>query len=86
MSDCEGFDDVLLGLAWLGFTEANFLGVRELSALSACFEDGNLILEGLSLEFGSLPAGVAVDEEIDMRDREGRRSFDIGCETKSLPI
>lgn len=99
ISNFEGFDDVLLGdgrageglatapseISCLGLSKAAFLGVKLLSAPPTGLEDDDLIRDGLSLEFGILLVGTVVEDGTDMRDREGRRSLDTGCDKNSLP-
>lgn len=68
-------------LSCLSETEDVFLGVKLPSGPPPCLEEGNLIRDGLSPEF----AVWFVDDETDIRDREGRRSLDTGCDRNSLP-
>lgn len=99
MSDSVGFENVLPGEGRAGEalaglfnmfrSELVFFGVTLVSepplpTARLCLDGDNFSLRGLSLVSGILLVGRDEVDGTDMRDLEGRRSLDTGCDKKSL--
>jgi hypothetical protein len=100
MSDNVGFGNALPGEGRAGEALAGSFDVLVLSDIAffgvtlvseppfpiamLCFDVRNFSLVGLSLVSGILLAGRFEADCTDIRDREGRRSLDTGCDKKSL--
>jgi len=89
----EGFvsDGLVIGLLLSLSRDAFLRGVVAVSVLPLsgavlCLVDSIFIFEGLSMASGILFAGKLVGEATDRRLRDGRRSFDTGCDRNSFPF
>lgn len=84
-----GFATGALAPVLVVFSGAAFLGGALISGARPailCLADGLFSLEGLSTASGGLLGDNSDADATDMRDLEGRRSLDTGCDNSSLPV